>query len=328
MTRKNRKSQARQNPAKGSGKNRQVAGGQKMITGGLGRLSALGATLTRAYFDSLVNPFEYGGAKLGWGCMSPSFLASGYLRGSVAANADGTLLLIAVPNLKQLLYYNNAGAAVATMSYSDASDAAAVRANTLLARPISIGIKAFPSIAATSPPGIVYSGDLQGQNYTALNLITPNDAISFPQGDQRIASLGASATGRPVDPNSFSFSKPTVDTTGYAAAANIPFTCPYIVFTGLPASAVVAFEVVVNFECLPISAASDSPMGFPAVADDKLSSHWPSFEQMWAKVQPYLPSPGQVYDVGATAVASYASTALGRLAGANPQSNLMKLLTY
>jgi hypothetical protein len=289
---------------------------------------ARGDYLTKAYFNTLTNPFRHQGVKLGWGSMAPTAIQSAYLRGTITANADGSAALLAIPCAVGLLMTKTAGAAVATTVRADATDAGPLDTNFTAGRVISLGIKAYPSIAATDAPGICYAGALEGQRVAILDAMTPADLASFPQGEQSIASLGASATGRPQDPRSFQFEVQAVNSSGFAAGSGtqLGFSIPFISFIGLPASAVVAYEVIMNVECMAMAEHSGAGLAITDDYSDKLSAYWPSFEQMWSKVQPYLPSPAQAYNAASRAV-EY-STTLGRLAGANPKSSMPLLLNY
>jgi hypothetical protein len=266
------------------------------------------------YVNSLNDPFEYEGPRLGWGCLVPTTTATAYLRTTVTANADGSLGLIAMPNAKYLLQTNNAGAAVATWSGTAATDLAACTANFSFGRCISLGIKAFPSIAATVAPGASYAGNIYGQSAAAgvqsLASFTPNDLASLPQSQLGIGSNGATSTGRPVDTTSFQFRTETVDNVGYYSTP-IPFALPYIGFTGLPASASVVVEVVMNFEALEANAHASAGLGNGTTVAETASSTWASLEQFYAAARPQI---AQVASNTIATVANYAANSLGAFA--------------
>jgi len=229
--------------------------------------------------------------------MSPSQCITSYIRGSATANSDGSLTIAALPAVTSQGFVFNSGTATAGASVLTATDSAAVGANFSAARVISIGVKAFPSIAATSAPGIVYTGAIEGIDATTLNAMSCNDFFAHPNGRQDIASLGASASGRPQDTNSFAFNQGAVNSTGLVGTTStIPFTVPFVAFSGLPASAPVAYEIVCNFEALLLTKHSSAAMGGQGWGDT-LANYWSSFEQMWGKFQHYLPSPGQAFNV-------------------------------
>jgi len=250
--------------------------------------------------------------------MSPSQIQSAYVRLTTAANADGTAAFVACPNAKGILSYYLSGAAVARTAQADATDLAAISASFGSGRCVSIGIKAFPSIAATSAPGVCYSGALDGMTDTILSALVPNDFVAFPNSRQDIASLGCSATGRPIDTDSFAFANAQVDGTGYTTTAKIPFSLPFVAFTGLPASASIALEVVFNFEGLYLTKHLSTGMGSGSFGDN-LANYWPNFETMYGKIRPYLPSPGQAFDYVASKVSvPSVHSMFGRLMSASP----------
>jgi hypothetical protein len=281
------------NPEKGTVRNRPQ------------KLKGILPNLTQAYFDSLVAPWENQGVKLGWGCMTHSDLATAYLRGTTTANADGTLAIAVLPCAKNFVWVANGGtgANFATAATSlDATDLSSISTNYRSGRVISAGIKCFPSIAATAAPGVAYSGCLEPLTSSDLSVLTPSDLISFPSNRQEIATLGASATGRPFDPTSFEFRTKAVNTTGFGTPAaadgtQLPFTAPYVVFSGLPASSPVAYEAAVNFECTYATTHSNASIGGESKAfDATLADDFPSADSMWRKVSHYLPTPGQAYE--------------------------------
>lgn len=245
-------------------------------------------TLTQSYVDSLNDPFDNQGPRLGWGCLVPTNVASAYFRSASTANADGSLLLLAKPCAKGLLRAGDGGAAVATTASADATDLAAISASFGSGRLISIGIRAFPSIAATSAPGATYSGALEGMTTTLMNALTPNDCVSFPQSHIGIASDGATAVGRPQDTDSFRFATEVVNGTGWATTDELPFSVPYIAFVGLPATALVYYEVVMNFEGVNLTQHSAAGLGQGNTDGDSLATHWFSVEHLWNSVRPAL----------------------------------------
>jgi len=263
------------------------------------KLKGISPNLTQEYYESLVDPFENQGCRLGWGCMTPSDLTTAYIRGSTAANADGTLAIAVVPSCKKMVKIGNGGLNVDLGTANvpvDATNVAAISSNYRAGRVISVGLKAFPSIAATDKPGVSYAGCLEPMKDGDLSSLTPADFISFPQNRQEIGSLGCSATGRPIDTLSFEFLQKAVDTTGYTYGGDqIPFTVPYVVFSGLPAGATVNYEAVLNLEVTYITAHGTNAIGNESTWSDSLANYWPNFESAWSRIQPYLPSPGQAF---------------------------------
>jgi hypothetical protein len=267
--------------------------------------------VTREYIDSLNDPFENEGPKLGWGCLVPTQRVRIYARTTAVANADGTLALLAIPSAKGVLRYANGGAAVATNGSSDSIDLSAISSNYGSGRVISIGIRAFPSIAATDAPGACYAGALEGMNTTLLQALTPNDLVSFPQSAMVIGDQGATAVGRPQDVNSFAFANEVVDGTGWAGTAEYPFSIPYLVFAGLPASTPVRYEIVVNIEALAITQHSSAGITTGTESGSTLASAWSSAEQMWNFAKKYLVPVGRAGVSAYRAIAASNKGAIG-----------------
>lgn len=244
--------------------------------------------LARAYSNTLNDPFECEGVRLGWGCLVPSTIATAYLRQTITSNADGSIGLMALPNSANILYQNIAGAAVATWTANNATDNAACNNNFGTGRCISIGMKAFPSIAATAAPGASFAGAITGLTVTQLLALTPNDLEALPMTQMGIGTNGATATGRPIDPTSFQFTAHTVNANGILAAETPSFSVPYICFEGLPASSPVVVEVVMNFEGLALMTHLAAGLGEGETSSNVLSSTWASIEQLWNHIKPDL----------------------------------------
>lgn len=292
---------------------------------------------TPEYIASLCDPFEHSGTKLGWGTLIPTRVEQAYLRGTTTANADGTLALAAAPSAKGMLYVGNSGGAAGFGSNVDASDLTAITGNFTDGRVISLGIRAFPSIAATAAPGYVYAGALPGMTNNTLAACTTADLTAFPTSHMSIGYDGACATGRPVDPSSFLFSPLIVNGSGWPSTTTtvIPFSIPYIAFQGLPAGATVAYEVVLNFEGTTLLAhnATALGMGEDTTGSKTVSDEWSSVEQMWHAVKPALPPPGRPFEWssvidGAAALAGGAIGGyFGGTAGAGVGSNIGRSLS-
>jgi len=289
-------------------------------------------TATEAYVKSLVDPFEYSGGPLGWGTMLPTTVQQAYRRGIATANADGSLVLVCNPSATSTLAFWTGGAAIAGPGgVANAMDLAAITANYTDARVISFGIRSYPIIAATSVPGVVYSGALPCPVWTDLvagGTLTPNDFAAFPTSHMSIGRDGACATGRPADPTSFEFEPWVVS--GFSAnyqdpSDDIPFSVPYNAYISLPASALVAYEVCVNFEGIAKVATGTSAMGLgqgTASTSTTLADVWGTVERMWGSLKTILPPPGREgsgtasTDAGGTLVrSSGGSTTIGKLLG-------------
>jgi len=262
---------------------------------------------TTAYLKSVVDPFEYGGCHLGWGCLVPSTVSSFYVRGTFAANnVDGSLVVACLPDPTQTFLSWSGGAAVAGAVQTAANNNASIAAQFAEGRVISFGIRANPSIAGTSAPGNMYAGAIPSTTFNLLNAMTPNDLISFPTsifcGN---ANLGACATSRPIDVDSFAFYGANV--TGWGAATLFPSSIPYIVFTGMPASTAVTIECVVNMEFTPKLTHGNAPLFAGDAVQDGLASEWITPDSLMRYAKNHLPSPGRVF----SAMADFDAAALG-----------------
>jgi len=252
---------------------------------------------------SLADPFDNPGPRLGWGCLQPTQVVSSYLRGSaIVDGVSGALSLAAVPSVGNLLWKNNAGISTATWTTVASADAAVAEANFAGARVISLGIRAFPSVAQTAAPGVCAVGALPFQSATSLGAMTATDLLAFPTSHVCRGYEGGSSCGRPQDPNSYDFQGQIVAASGWAGGTAIPFSIPYIVFSGLPANTTVYFEVVVNYEALYNMAHGVSPLnsGDQPQAGPTLADEWPNLERMWSTIRQVLPTPGQMKETSAS----------------------------
>lgn len=304
--------------------------------GGRPRAASIAAQLTSAYFRSLVDPFEHRGVRLGWGCFTPTTIISAVWRTTITSNTDGSLALMLLPGTANALLYWNSGAGSATSGNVNAGNVIAINGACAEGRVISLGLRAFPGIPLTSTPGAVYTGAIPAVNYTQVGAFYPTGFAGLTTSHQYIGVRGASATGRPVDPDSFIFMPQVVANSGnsWTAAGNasvdFPMSLPYISFLGLPGASVVYIEAVVNIEATPAVAAvglvSDDSAAEPTLADT-----WPSFESMWGKIKEYLPNPGRGGEDAAVYDDTWMTSVLSGLRSAGSamrsMTNLGSLLT-
>jgi hypothetical protein len=216
-----------------------------------------GVDLLRDYVNTLRDPFEHGAVKLGWGCYSPTELATLWYRGSFTTNAtDGSFAVMIMPTGSGSgsvgpIATNAGGINTSTWAATAWSNLTPVQNMLNAARIVSVGVKCYPQVAATSAPGFVYSGCIPNSSYTAAAALTPNQYSQQPYLKFGQGSCGAIATGRPVDPTSYEFYTTLVSATGYPVGTSLPFTIPIVVFTGLPVASTVLVEAVLNLEGLP-----------------------------------------------------------------------------
>jgi hypothetical protein len=224
----------------------------------------------------------------------PTSINSAYWRGSTAANADGSIVIVATPNVVGFLQFFTSGLLTAGYTTTNAIDAVSVYNNFGTGRVLSIGIRAVPMVAATAVPGVCYTGAMSGVSDSVLTLMNPTDFVDLPQARMNVGSIGASATGRPIDPSSFIMDGRIVGSAGYSTTTQFPFSTPFIAFTGLPASAQVAIEAVMHFEATPIIYHNLAPLGGASESfGGKLSDYWPNFEKLWEVVRSVIPPPGR-----------------------------------
>jgi hypothetical protein len=289
------------------------------IRGGL----AFNHAPTTAYIKSLIDPFEYSGCQLGWGTFVPTTVSRLYWKGTLQSSSAGNLSLIVQPCAYASLMYNNTSLSTACIAspatFQSSSDQAAITSSFTAGRVISVGLKATPLQALTSAPGAMYSGAMV-LAYEDSAALTANDLIALPDTLQNTSIGGAIATGRPIDPRSFTFFDSVTDANGFyndffsgTDDTDVwPFSLPYIVFSGLNGgtTTTVAIEFVVNIES--ITAVKHSTTSIVAGTQGGLvSDAWASLESMWRAVSPALPPPSHI-DSGNTQpgfVSSFLSSA-------------------
>jgi len=255
---------------------------------------------TIGYYKSLVDPFSYAGVRLGWGCMVPTNTVQGYLRATYSANADGSFCIVGLPNCTNAINIGTGGAAVAAGSNpANVTDAAAIAAQFQSGRVVSYGVRAIPMIAATSVPGLCAVGAIEQVTYTQIQAMTPNDFVSYPTSNGSIGIAGASACGRPIDVNSFTFNPVITNGTGFAVGTVLPYSIPYISFTGLPASATIIVEYCLNLEVINTTLHGTVAIATQGDTNATVASEWPSIEKAWSSIKQVLPSPGRLGELSA-----------------------------
>jgi len=284
--------------------------------------SSAAMNCTLEYFKSIVDPFEYGDIKLGWGCMVPTASPQAFFRGSTTASAtDGSLTIALLPCvLAGIQIWNTAAGTVNISALENLSNQPAITGNCGEGRVVSIGIRAFPNIALTDSPGVAYSGATVATTYTQLITLATNDFVALPTSHQTIGTKGVSSTGRPIDPESFTFLSPVVDGLGWPNSSNagksIPFSVPYVSFLGLPPSAQVFFECVINIEATQVVAhAAQTILADAAPTEGTVGDVWPTPEGLHKKFAPYLPKPGRPGESAASTDAGYLNALWNGLKG-------------
>lgn len=255
--------------------------------------------LVGAYVDSLNNPFENQGCKLGWGCMVPTNIVTAYAKGSTNANADGSCAFSLIPNPSQFIQVANGGVNVSFATVggaASATDATAIDANFVSGRVISGGIRAYPNIAMTSAPGVCYVGSIPALQFQQAQALTPQDLSGSPFLKQFRAYEGGTAVARPQDTVSFDFVTKNVSaSTVYGTTDDLPVSTPFICFTGIGNATSVYYEACINVEVISKSVHGSTALTFndKAQPGKTLSDYWASAERMWSAVKPLVAAAGR-----------------------------------
>ncbi len=247
------------------------------------------------YLQTLTNPIETGPVRIGFGTMVPTQLYTGFYRSTTTANADGTLSIILIPSLVNMVSVNNSGAAGTTWVNNPASNAAAISAVCNEARVVSGGLSIMPLIAATATPGTAFVRCVPSNNLNISNALSNTNIIASPSNKMGFARSGASGIILPVDPVSFQFAVATV--TGYTASTNYGTSSIFIALTGLPAGASVNIEATLNLETVQTeTSATTSQINIETntATQPSLADHFPSLDNMWSAAKSYIPSATRV----------------------------------
>lgn len=298
---KNQRRQATKSKTNGSNNNKKRSAQRSRPAGKTLMAKSPAKPVTQQYLKTLADPFEFAGVPLGFGSLVPTRISTIYLRGSTAANADGSLALAVFPQAYATLQIADGGAAVSFAGSGanvSATDLTAISANYGSGRLVSIGIKAYPNLAATAVPGLVVAGAVPGSDLTLFQALTPNDLVSFPTSHVGKGYEGAVACGRPQDTVSFEFYQQVVNATGFLTTTDFPCSIPYVCFEGIGNATLVYYEVTINIEGIETLQHSAAAMGMGMDNARTLASEWVSLEAMWSSVKVSLPDPGRIgYDI-------------------------------
>ncbi len=253
-----------------------------------------------SYINTLINPFEYPPVRLGWGTMVPTNLYTAIQRFTITASSDGYFAVFMSPTLAASSnsgYQNVSTGGAATWTPTPAyPNASAILAACSEGRIISGGIKVFPQVAATSPPGILYAGSIPATAAATLYGSTLPTLIAQSYFKVGYGATGACALIHPTDPYSFVNTLGAI--TGYSPTVNVTSTTPIIIGTGFPSSCSVVVEFVLNLEtilgAIDASAALTNPGIMDSDTDTTMSSLFTNVETMWRTVKQYVPSSSSV----------------------------------
>jgi len=242
------------------------------------------------YVRTLEDPYEFPPVKIGFNCLVPSILATGYMRYSFDVNADGSFSVLWKPTISDNVSVNNAGANV-TPVYTGltSSNSAAITTQMAMARVVSGGVRLFALFPQTSAPGVLVAGSTASVAFSQMTPVTPNGMMNLSSSILGIGSHGTSVTTRPTDIAATVFGSDPL--TGYVNTYIPAHTTCYIGGVNFPAGTKIWLESVINLEGLPrpftnaigISSSDSVPR------NDLLNS-FPSFEQMITSVTSVLPS--------------------------------------
>lgn len=256
---------------------------------------AAAVTALNCYVNTVRDPWLHGPCRIGFGTMVPTQLVTGYVRQTVSANADGSLAIFMVPGVLNTITYDNGGAAVAAWTSASCTNSSAIQALASEFRIVSGGIRAIPQVPGTAAPGLAYVGSLPAATSIGMVANSPNTLIANPLLRMGYAASGASAVLLPVDPRSFEFGAEPGG--GYATTQSYPVSTPVIVFTGLPASATVLIEGVINLEAIQSSSSISGALQNLGRSDEDqptLADHFSSRDQLWNAARRMIPSAATV----------------------------------
>jgi len=253
-----------------------------------GVMAGQGGNFLAAYVNTLNDPFEYSGLKLGYDCLVDSTIAVGYLRLSIATNADGSFAVYSYPAATgNFLTYNNAGAATATWNGNGAANVANLTATFSGARVISGGIRVRVNYPLTSAPGTLFAGTVPMTSYSVMNTLNPTNLVNQSFSDMIDSSREASALMRPQDNDSFVFYVSNL--TGWTAGSQSQMSIPFIAGLGFPASTTVWIEAVQNYECLANVTANGSSFGSNTPNPEPVAAdYFASPERLFRAAQSHL----------------------------------------
>jgi len=282
------------------------------------------------YMKCLADPFKYGPVRAGFGTLLPTQLHTAYYRNTGFAGSDGTLRLFCNPALLNGININNTavGSTPAWQSYNY-SNYAAITSQADELRVLSMGVRCFPRIAATSPPGMCFMNVVPKCDASEIQLYcnsTAAAAAALPYSQIHLASSQSvdfyQNCWRPGSSEDFEFrnydSAILNNNTGVLSLNTItsstggwvesPTAHLDTIFTGLPyiasAGTPVFFEVICHYETtnsiLTISNETEDDAS-PSVASE---GQFASAETMFRKMANMLPDTSTVAAIGGTILAS------------------------
>jgi len=288
-----------------------------------------------SYAATLDDPFECGPVPLGYDCFLPTALGSAYQRGSFLTNADGSFSTVLFPDFVNMVQSSNgAHGALHAGAFSSATNLASIQANFSEVRIVSGGVRLFVCFPETSAPGVLFAGTTPDLSVSGYQGLSTDSLTGLPGSHLGIGNRGACATIRPYDNGSFEFF--SLPVSGYAAATIPYMTAAYIAGINFPATSLVWYEAILNFEGISKTATSSSVVPSDDQAPPSLADYFPTPGNLWTAIRSQL-TPAVIMDgLGAGAqlmrgnragAALYAGKAASRLilgSGQNFNTNFVQ----
>jgi len=314
------------------------------------------------WVQSLNDPFTHQGVRFGYGTMLPTGMITLYARFTRQVTSTGYMAIALQPNARMGVAPTTPSPANSWFAYTDSpSDSAAPNNPTWsagqfvnqallgqiagMSRTVSAGIRAIPSFPSTSNPGMVYSGAFpyawaSSANWDGLltkpTLFSNATTLNGPQGfvltgqpalRMSSAKYGACALARPVDQRAEEFDSVLTIPGAATLSSNqtLAWSCPVIVFTGIPSGGTITFEIVVNIETTqtPQVGALNDDLGNQASQDEpSLLDVSSSLGELWRRVSNLVLDPSvPTASLAALKVAKKAGWTEAVLAGAAAYSS-------
>lgn len=276
----------------------------------------------RTYPDLLDRPFFAEPVPLGFGALTNTIVSSTVIKGSYTtlSGYGYDTMFVAQPVIQAPLQISQTAAATDRLYSSGGYITAianpqytSIRQAFESVRPIAMGLRLMPLVAATSVPAVMYAGQFNVSSTDPyLNLSEgassmPRQPVdvweSFQGFDMSVLQCGGTAVDlawRPLDPTCFSFDNRWVENSfqqlapvpGTTTPTNLPYLAsfqqagPMLVacIQGLPLNTTVAYELVIHYEAVPnLSSLLSAPAGQTTGA-----SFFPSVDQLWSTVKDKL----------------------------------------
>lgn len=302
---------------------------------------SLGSGLDVAYMRCLSDPFTNPPVRAGFGTLIGTSIHTAYLRGTVTTSGtNGCFNMFVLPNQNNILLTSNGdnviipSATGAALSKANNTD----ELNKIMndSRTLAMGIRLYPMIAATAPPGIIAMGcaprsDLDDvvaptqttSTSTTTGLFNQSNATvqGMPYLREHLARPGGAdflqCTWRPTDNMDFEFTEANnasisyvnnasyapfydsgINVVGQSEGLNTQGSFLVVAGTGLPAGASIYYEIILHLETTDSTKSISTCTEAPNAPSVADSSTFPSMESLYRSISNLLPNVDTV--VGAT----------------------------